>query len=73
MSDIAHLLQIISRIVDAGNTMIVIEHNLDVIRNARLDCRHGTGGRLQGRDGPVQGTPRDLLTARNSLTAQYLS
>ena len=33
MSDIVHLLQIINRIVDAGNTVIVIEHNLDVIRN----------------------------------------
>lgn len=42
MSDITHLLEIMNRLVDAGNTVIVIEHNLDVIRNAGLDNRYGT-------------------------------
>jgi excinuclease UvrABC ATPase subunit len=73
MSDIVHLLQIINRIVDAGNTMIVIEHNLDVIRNADWIVDLGPEGGHKGGTVLFQGTPRDLLTAKNSLTAQYLS
>jgi len=73
MSDIAHLLQIISRIVDAGNTMIVIEHNLDVIRNADWIVDMGPEGGYKGGTVLFQGTPRDLLTEKKSLTAQYLS
>ena len=42
MSDIGHLLAIINRLVDAGNTVIVIEHNLAIIKNADLDRRHGS-------------------------------
>ena len=49
MSDIGHLLEIMNRLVDAGNTVIVIEHNLDVIRQRRLDHRPGAGRRQQGR------------------------
>ncbi|HUZ17740.1 MAG TPA: excinuclease ABC subunit UvrA [Spirochaetia bacterium] len=73
MSDIAHLLQIINRVVDAGNTMIVIEHNLDVIRNADWIVDMGPEGGYKGGTVLLQGTPRDLLTAKNSLTARYLS
>jgi len=73
MSDIVHLLQIINRIVDAGNTIIVIEHNLDVIRNADWVVDMGPEGGHKGGEVLFQGTPRDLLAAGNSLTARYLS
>ena len=53
MSDITHLLEILNRLVDGGNTVIVIEHNLDVISGADWDHRHGSRG------GP-QGGPSDL-------------
>jgi excinuclease ABC A subunit len=73
MSDIGHLLQIINRIVDAGNTMIVIEHNLDVIRNADWIVDMGPEGGHKGGTVLFQGTPRDLLAAEDSLTARYLA
>jgi excinuclease UvrABC ATPase subunit len=72
MSDIGRLLQIVNRIVDAGNTMIVIEHNLDVIRNADWVVDMGPEGGHKGGIVLFQGTPRDLPAAKNSLTAQYL-
>ena len=55
MSDIGHLLAIINRLVDAGNTVIVIEHNLDDHQERRLDHRHGAGRRQQGRQSHVRG------------------
>jgi excinuclease UvrABC ATPase subunit len=73
MSDIVHLLEIVNRIVDEGNTMIVIEHNLDVIRNADWIVDLGPEGGHKGGQVLFEGTPRDLMTARNSLTARYLS
>ena len=66
MSDIVHLLQIINRIVDAGNTMIVIEHNLDVIRNADWIVDMGPEGGYKGGTVLFQGTPRDLLFSGGS-------
>jgi excinuclease ABC A subunit len=72
MSDIGNLLQIINRIVDEGNTMIVIEHNLDVIRNADWIVDMGPEGGHKGGTVLFQGTPRDLLADKKSLTAEYL-
>jgi excinuclease UvrABC ATPase subunit len=72
MSDIGHLLQIVNRLVDAGNTVIIIEHNLDVIRNADWVVDLGPEGGHKGGTILFQGTPRDLLAAKNSLTAHYL-
>ncbi len=72
MSDIAHLLQIINRIVDEGNTMIVIEHNLDVVRNADWIIDLGPEGGRRGGEVLFEGTPRELLKAKRSLTARYL-
>ena len=73
MSDIVHLLAIIDRIVDAGNTMIVIEHNLDLIRNADWIIDLGPEGGRKGGTILFQGTPHALLTTGNSLTARYVS
>ena len=72
MSDVGNLLRILNRIVDAGNTIIVIEHNLDVIRNADWIIDMGPEGGHKGGTVLFKGTPRDLLAAENSLTAQYL-
>src|SRR5579859_8073090 len=72
MSDIGHLLAIINRLVDAGNTVIVIEHNLDVIKNADWIIDLGPEGGHRGGQVLFEGTPRQLLSAKQSLTSAYL-
>ena len=72
MSDIAHLLAIINRLVDGGNTVIVIEHNLDVIRNADWIIDLGPEGGSKGGRVVFEGTPRELLDVPHSLTSRYL-
>ena len=72
MSDIRHLLEIMNRLVDAGNTVIVIEHNTSVIKNADWIVDMGPEGGSKGGQVLFEGTPKQLLTARNSLTSQYI-
>jgi excinuclease UvrABC ATPase subunit len=72
MSDLTHLLAIIDRLVDGGNTLIVIEHNLDVIRNADWIIDLGPEGGNKGGRVVFEGTPMDLLDATESLTSHYL-
>jgi excinuclease UvrABC ATPase subunit len=72
MSDISHLLAVMNRLVDAGNTVIVIEHNLDVIRNADWIIDLGPEGGNKGGRLLFEGTPQQLLGATHSLTGQYL-
>ena len=72
MSDIGHLLAIINRLVDGGNTVVVIEHNLDVIRNADWIIDMGPEGGSKGGKVIFEGTPKQLLGARQSLTSAYL-
>jgi excinuclease UvrABC ATPase subunit len=72
MSDIGHLLEVIDRLVDGGNTVIVIEHNLDVIRNADWIIDMGPEGGSKGGQIMFTGTPMQLLAASNSLTSPYL-
>jgi excinuclease UvrABC ATPase subunit len=73
MSDIAHLLGIIDRVVDGGNTVIVIEHNLDVIRGADWIIDLGPEGGSKGGEVVFEGTPAELVKAKRSLTGQYLA
>jgi len=63
MSDIEHLLAIFNRLVDGGNTVIVIEHNQDVIRNADWVIDIGPEGGSKGGSVVFEGTPRQLLVA----------
>lgn len=72
MSDISHLLEIMNRLVDSGNSVIVIEHNLDVIRNADWLIDMGPEGGSKGGRVVFEGTPRQILDAPDSLTGQYL-
>jgi excinuclease UvrABC ATPase subunit len=72
MSDIGHLLAIMNRLVDAGNTVIVIEHNLDIIRNADWIIDMGPEGGNKGGKVMFEGTPQQLLNAPHSLTSAYL-
>jgi excinuclease UvrABC ATPase subunit len=72
MSDIGRLLAIINRLVEGGNTVVVIEHNLDVIRNADWIIDMGPEGGSKGGKVMFEGTPKQLLTAKQSLTSAYL-
>ena len=72
MSDIEHLLMIFNRLVDAGNTVIVIEHNQDIIRNADWIIDMGPEGGHKGGTVVFEGTPKQLLKAQDSLTGKYL-
>ena len=62
----------LNRLVDAGNTVIVIEHNLDVIKNADWIIDMGPEGGNKGGQVMFEGTPKALLSAKQSLTSQYL-
>ncbi|MFD0279780.1 ATP-binding cassette domain-containing protein [Kitasatospora sp. NPDC127111] len=73
MSDTHRLLGIVDRLVDQGNTVIVIEHNLDVIRSADWIIDLGPEGGSGGGHVLFQGTPTDLLKAPGSYTAEYLA
>ncbi|HET6823990.1 MAG TPA: ATP-binding cassette domain-containing protein, partial [Anaerolineales bacterium] len=72
MSDIAHLMQVIDRLVDTGNTVVVIEHNLHVIKNADWIIDMGPEGGSKGGQVIFEGTPKDLLKAKRSITSEYL-
>ena len=72
MSDISHLITVINRLVDTGNTVIVIEHNLDVIKNADWIIDMGPEGGNKGGKVIFEGTPKQLLEAKHSLTGAAL-
>jgi excinuclease UvrABC ATPase subunit len=72
MSDIGHLMQVINRLVDTGNTVVVIEHNLHVIKNADWIIDMGPDGGSKGGTIMFEGTPKELLKAKNSITSAYL-
>ena len=73
MSDISNFLAILNRLVDSGNTVIVIEHNQDVIKNADWIIDMGPEGGNKGGKVMFEGTPKQLLSAKHSLTSAYLA
>ena len=72
MSDIGHLLGVINRLVDTGNTVIVIEHNLHIIKNADWIIDMGPEGGSKGGRIMFEGTGKQLLGAQHSITSEYL-
>jgi excinuclease ABC A subunit len=72
MSDISRLHAIIDRLVDAHNTVITIEHNQEVIRQADWIIDLGPEGGNAGGMIMFEGTPAQLLTSKDALIAQYL-
>jgi len=70
--DVARLLQVLGRLADAGNTVIVIEHNLDVIKSADWVIDLGPDGGAAGGDLVAAGTPEEVARVRASHTGHYL-
>ncbi|MEW6245574.1 MAG: excinuclease ABC subunit UvrA [Nitrospirota bacterium] len=71
-ADIQRLLDVLNRLVEAGNTVVVIEHNLDVIKNADWIIDLGPEGGDHGGEIVAEGTPREVARSRRSYTGQVL-
>jgi len=71
-ADIQRLLDVLNRLVETGNTVLVIEHNLDVIKNADWIIDLGPEGGDRGGEIVVAGTPRDVARHARSYTGQVL-
>ena len=67
-----HLLRVLGRLVDAGSTVLVIEHNLDVIKTADYVIDLGPEGGARGGSIVAQGTPEDVAAVAESHTGAYL-
>jgi len=71
-ADVQHLLGVLGRLVDAGNTVVVIEHNLDVIKTADWIIDLGPEGGDAGGEVVAIGTPEDIVANPASYTGQHL-
>ena len=71
-SDIRTLLQVFQRLIDHGATVVVIEHDLDVIRSADYIIDMGPGGGEDGGRIVAVGTPDDIRHCPESITGQFI-
>jgi excinuclease ABC subunit A len=72
-ADIQKLLDVLHRLVDAGNTVVVIEHNLDVVKTADWIIDLGPEGGAAGGYVIAEGTPEQVTAMERSYTGQFLS
>ena len=72
MADVEKLLEVLNRLVDTGNTVVVIEHNLDVIKTADWLIDLGPEGGDGGGRILAEGTPEDIAKIKQSYTGQFL-
>jgi excinuclease ABC subunit A len=73
MADVEKLLQVLHRLVDTGNTVVVIEHNLDVVKTADWIVDLGPEGGERGGYVIAEGTPEDVAAVSASATGEYLA
>ena len=66
------LLEVLHRLVDQGNSVVVIEHNLDVIKTADWILDLGPDGGVRGGEIVAVGTPEDVVKVERSYTGRYL-
>ena len=71
-ADVDKLNQVLDKLVDAGNTVVVIEHNLDVIKRADHIIDLGPEGGIRGGEIVAEGTPEEVAANENSYTGMYL-
>lgn len=72
IADVHRLIEILQRLVDAGNSVVVIEHNLDVIKVADYIIDLGPGGGNNGGNIIAQGMPEEIVEVKESYTGQFL-
>jgi len=72
MADVGRLMEILDRLVDDGNTVVVIEHNLDVVRRADWVVDLGPGAGHHGGRVLFSGPPAQLVDELESVTAEHL-
>jgi excinuclease ABC subunit A len=72
MQDVRRLVEVVQRLVDAGHTVVVIEHNLDLIAEADWVVDLGPEGGAGGGQIVAQGTPEQVAQAKDSHTGRYL-
>ena len=72
IDDIAKLIEILNRLVDAGNTAVIIEHNLDLIKTADYIIDLGKEGGEAGGTIIAKGTPEKIMKEEDSYTGKYL-
>ena len=72
MQDVDNLIRLLDRLVDSGRTLVVIEHNLDVVTRADWVIDLGPGGGHDGGRVIFEGTPAQLVQAEGSLTGEHL-
>ncbi|MBQ4148484.1 MAG: excinuclease ABC subunit UvrA [Clostridium sp.] len=72
LDDIRKLMGVFNRMTDNGNTMIIIEHSLDVMKEADYIVEMGPGGGIHGGQLLFAGTPEEMLRSERSVTAPYL-
>jgi excinuclease ABC subunit A len=72
-ADVRRLLEVLARLVDAGNTVVVIEHDLDVIKSADWVIDLGPEGGDGGGEVVATGTPEQIAEVADSHTGQFLS
>ncbi len=72
MADVKKLIEVLQRLVDAGNTVLVIEHNLDMIKTADYIIDLGPEGGDGGGEVIATGTPEEVAECERSYTGQYL-
>lgn len=72
-ADVDNLIRILQKLVDSGNTMLVIEHNLDLIKTADYIIDMGPDGGARGGNVVAKGTPEQICTNTESYTGRYLS
>jgi excinuclease ABC subunit A len=70
--DVKKLIEILTKLVDKGNTVVVIEHNLDLIKNADYVIDIGPEGGERGGKIVAKGTPEDVAKSEASYTGKYL-
>ena len=72
-ADIELLLKVLHNFVEAGNTVLVVEHNLDVIKTADWILDLGPDGGVRGGEIVAVGTPEDVVKVERSYTGRYLA
>jgi excinuclease ABC subunit A len=72
-ADVKRLLGILQKLVEGGNSMVIIEHNLDVIKSADHIIDMGPEGGIGGGNVVAEGTPEEIIKVADSFTGKYLA